>query len=152
MKIKDLIVNSYVTFFGIGYIRLMPGTWASLASGFVLFQFWPFLDFWIKITLILTMFIVGCFCSDYVEKRDHNHDPSMIVMDEVVGMMISSMLLQQIWWQWGLAFLLFRILDIIKIWPASYFDRQKGGFSVMFDDALMAILTMAIVSAIISQI
>jgi phosphatidylglycerophosphatase A len=152
MKKKDFLANTIVTFFGVGSIKFASGTWASLVSGALLFLVWPSLEIEWKGIATLLLFFIGWFYSDYVEKRDGSHDPSMIVIDEVVGMMITSILLPQIWWQWLIAFLAFRICDILKIWPASYFDKRKGGFSVMFDDVLMAILALFLTHLIISQI
>ncbi len=133
-----------VSFFGVGYIRPLSATWGSLASGFVLYWFWPHLQFEIKLAAIIFTFLLGWFLSHRVEKHSGLHDPHFIVIDEVVGMMIVTTFLPQIWWEWILAFFFFRLFDIAKFWPASIFDEEPGGFSIMFDDVLMAFLAVMV--------
>jgi phosphatidylglycerophosphatase A len=141
---KNFLANTLVTFLGVGYIRLASGTWASLLSAVILYWFWPSLELEWKILASVLVFLIGWVCSEYVEKRDHTSDPSMIVIDEVVGMMIASLLLPQVLWQWIIAFFVFRFFDIFKIWPASFFDRKKGGFSIMFDDVVAALFSLVL--------
>lgn len=143
---KNLLINTVVTFFGAGYLKPFSATWGSLASGIVLYFFWPEIGWEIKMLIIIGTFLLGWFCSTQVEKRDHSHDPSMIVIDEVVGMMIVTFFLEAIWFHWLLAFFLFRFFDIAKVWPASWFDKRRGGFSIMFDDVLMALAALTVVS------
>ena len=149
MKIKDIFINAVVTFFGSGYIRPLSATWGSLASGLVLFAFWPFVDHWIKGVTIIITFIVGVFLSNYVERRDKMKDPKYIVIDEVVGMMLVTFFLGQVWQHWMIAFVLFRIFDVAKIWPSSIFDRRKGGFALMIDDVIMALPALALTHSLI---
>lgn len=139
MNFKDLSINIVVTMFGAGYIRPLSATWGSLASGLILFSFWPFTGGWLKGFLIAVTFIIGGKLSDYVEKRDRVKDPKHIVIDELVGMMIVTLFLDQVWQHWIMAFFLFRIFDIAKLWPASIYDQKRGGISVMMDDVIMAI-------------
>jgi len=148
MKIKDLFINAFVTFCGVGYVTVAPGTWASLISGILLFQFWPAVTLEWKIGLIILVFMGGWVAAEYVERRDQTSDPSMVVIDEVAGMMIASIFLPSIWWQWVLAFLVFRFFDISKIWPASVLDRRKGGFSIMADDAVASLYTILLLGIV----
>ncbi|MDP2690886.1 MAG: phosphatidylglycerophosphatase A [bacterium] len=145
-RLVSLLIAS---FFGAGYIRPASATWGSLASGISLFLFWPLLDLATKVTLIVVVFLLGVFLSDQIEKKEKIHDPYFIVIDEVVGMMITTLLLPQVLWQWVLAFFLFRFFDIAKLWPASYFDRRKGGFAIMFDDVLMGICSLVVLELIL---
>ncbi|MGE3278879.1 MAG: phosphatidylglycerophosphatase A [Candidatus Altimarinota bacterium] len=149
MNLKDFSVNAVVTFFGSGYLRPMSATWGSFTSGLVLFSFWPFLDQPIKLGVILTTFILGVKLSDYVEQRDKVKDPKHIVIDEVVGMMIVTFFLDQVWLHWLIAFLLFRVFDVAKLWPASVYDQKRGGFALMIDDVIMAIPALFLVQIII---
>ncbi len=131
-----------VSFFGVGYIRPLSATWGSLASGFVLYWFWPTVAFEYKVLAIIAVFLIGWGLSHRVELKSGLHDPHFIVIDEVVGMMIVTAFLSQIWWHWVLAFFFFRLFDIAKFWPASIFDEEPGGFAIMFDDVLMALLSV----------
>jgi len=150
MSFKDLSINAAVTFFGSGYLRPLSATWGSLMSGLVLFSFWPFADFWMKAAVILITFITGVKLSDYVENRDRVKDPKHIVIDELVGMMIVTLFLDQVWQHWIIAFFLFRIFDIAKIWPASIYNRKNGGFALMIDDVIMAIPALVMTQFLIS--
>ena len=137
-------MKGIVSLLGVGFLRPASATLGSLAAGLLLYPFWPTLSSTTKLQAILIIFIIGWFFSQKIEQAEHLHDPHFIVIDEALGMMMSTFFLGQIWWQWLIAFLLFRFFDIAKFWPASWFDQRKGGFSIMFDDVLMAIPVIAI--------
>ena len=144
-----LISKALVSLFGIGYIKPLSATWGSLAGGVALYFFWPDLDPWGKASIIILTFALGTILSDKIEKKEKLHDPHFIVMDEIVGMMIVTILLNQIWWQWLFAFILFRIFDVAKLWPASVFDKRSGGFEIMIDDVIMAVPALIILELIL---
>ncbi len=137
---------------GIGFIRPASATWGSAAAGVALYYLFPTTELSIKLIAIAAVFVIGVGAAQYVESKSKTHDPHFIVIDELVGMMIVSMFLDQIWWQFVLAFLLFRLFDIAKLWPASIFDKKSGGFSVMIDDVFMAIPALAILQIILSYV
>lgn len=68
------------------------------------------------------------------------HDHNQIGIDETLGMLISTIpllfLTQIFWWHYAAVFVVFRIFDILKIWPAKYFDRMQNAWGVMLDDAV----------------
>ena len=128
---------------GVGFIKPASATWGSLVSAIILYFFFPYLTLPVKLLLIILIFVIGTILSSKIEDGEKIHDPHFVVIDELVGMMITTLFISQIWWQFALAFILFRIFDIAKLWPASYFDRQKGGFSTMFDDVLMSLLSLS---------
>ena len=134
----------FASFFGVGHIKPFSASWASLLSGVLLYFFWPSLAIAVKIMLILVIFTLGCLAADYLERKSKRHDPSFIVIDEVVGMMIATIVLPQVWSIWIVVFLLFRLFDIAKPWPASFFDRQSGGFPIMIDDVIAALYTLGV--------
>jgi phosphatidylglycerophosphatase A len=89
--------------------------------------------------LFTVIFVSACFVAEAAEKIFDQHDSSRIVLDEVLGM-IATMFLNPVVWTWVVAgFVLFRIFDILKPWPASVFDRMQGGAGVMLDDLAAAI-------------
>jgi phosphatidylglycerophosphatase A len=69
------------------------------------------------------------------------HDPSRVVIDEIVALWISVLFLPKRLILAVMAFLLFRMLDIFKPFPANYFDRRNGGFSIMMDDVVCGVYT-----------
>jgi phosphatidylglycerophosphatase A len=120
-----------------GYAPVAPGTFGA-ALGLILGT-WVFAPMWRHspaafTMLFVVMFIAACFIAGRAETILGEHDSSRIVLDEVLGM-IAAMFLNPTGWAWLIAgFVLFRIFDIIKPWPASSFDRMQSGAGVMLDD------------------
>jgi len=141
MKSKFIfnISQALVSLFGVGFIRPASATWGSLFAGVLLYIFFPALAIPTKLFIVLFTFFLGWFATEVVIKKTKKQDPYFVVIDECVGMMITSIYLTQTWWHFVVALIFFRIFDIAKFWPASYFDKKHSSFSVMFDDVLMAI-------------
>lgn len=144
-----IIQKAIVSLFGTGYIKPFSASWGSLAAGIFLFFFWPGLSIEIKLAIIFLTFILGVVLSDQIEKNGRVHDPHFIVIDELVGMMITCLFLPALWWQWVAGFVLFRIFDVAKLWPASVYDKKTGGFAVMTDDVLMAFLSLSTLEVVL---
>lgn len=133
---------------GVGYIKPASATWGSLFVGIILYFTFPHLQICTKITIALITFAIGTILANYIEKTQKTHDPHFVIIDEAVGMMIVCLFLSQVWWHFIIAFILFRIYDIAKLWPASFFDKRQGGFSIMIDDVIMAIPALFIMEVI----
>ena len=82
-------------------------------------------------------------------EKAHGHDPSVVTIDEFVGMWLSVLFLPSTYLTFILAFFLFRILDIIKPWPARVFDRMNGGWGIMLDDVVAGIYTNIILQIVV---
>jgi phosphatidylglycerophosphatase A len=77
------------------------------------------------------------------------HDPQWIVIDEVIGMLITwSFVMSVEFHTLFLVFAAFRVFDIVKIWPASYFDRLHHGFGTITDDVFSAIYAGTLVKVV----
>ena len=127
------------TFGGIGHLPFAPGTWGAFAA---LPITWPIL-FYGGTTLLLTitfiLFLLGCFATHLYEVRTKNHDPSCVVIDEFVGQMLVLSFAPLNIGSFLLAFVLFRLADILKPWPVSWADQTlKGGIGIMLDDIIAA--------------
>ncbi|MBL7665547.1 MAG: phosphatidylglycerophosphatase A [Bacteriovoracaceae bacterium] len=132
----------FLSFFGVGCAPIAPGTFGSAAGILVLFYIAKFdVSLLVLCLLNLTVTIAAIFAVDYYQQQTKNFDPGWIVIDEVVGII----------WAWCfvpeaslvnfiLVFLLFRIFDIFKPWPVSYFDHLKSGFGVVMDDVVSGLL------------
>lgn len=123
------------TAFGIGFLPGAPGTWASLAT---LPFGWLIADAGGPLALVgatLAVCLIGVVASERVVWRLGVQDPSAIVVDEVAGQLLALSLAPITWQGFLVAFLAFRVFDIVKPWPASWADRDlDGGLGVMMDD------------------
>lgn len=125
--------------FGSGLAPKAPGTWGSVAS-IPLCMILIYCPIYIQITVAILCFIIGTIAASITEKAMGMHDNSSIVIDEFDGMFISIIAFPQQWYLALLAFVLFRIFDILKPWPISLADEKiPGGLGVMVDDVLAGI-------------
>ena len=125
----------------VGFCPVAPGTAAS-AVAVALYYFLPFLQG--NLTLVaasLVMLVTGWWATDQIIKTTHESDPSYVVFDEVAGQWIAllSPFHQGSWIYILLAFGLFRLFDIVKPFPASFFNRRSGAIHVFMDDVVAAI-------------
>ena len=137
----------FVTFFGLGTFRYVPGTITSLVTTILLFSLYHILNFSSNlILLIFTIIFIYSFyaVSDYI-KNNENKDPNEIVIDEVIGQFIPIYLYeishgiqknpQESFFYYILIFILFRFFDIKKPFPIYIFDKNfKNSFGVIMDD------------------
>lgn len=127
------------TWFGCGLIPGAPGTWGSLAA---LPLAWVVLVNYGSVALgavSIALFLIGLRTSEIFARRSSDRDPQSIVIDEVAG---QCLVLTAAPPQWGYVvagFLLFRLADIVKPWPASWADQSlKGAPGIMLDDMFAA--------------
>jgi phosphatidylglycerophosphatase A len=140
------IYRIVATFFGLGYLPLMPGTWGSLA-GVVLFGF--FLNSTIFLFLTILIISVGFFVSDKVSKARKEKDPQIIVIDEVAGQMITYLGVLFSWKVLILGFVLFRFFDIVKPLGIKRVEKVKGSSGIMLDDIVAGIYANIVLRIII---
>ncbi len=122
-------VKILATFFGVGYLPLMPGTWASLAA---LPLAWFFHE--ILVWQVVGLSLVGLLICKPAEDAFGTKDPGAFVLDEVAGMMVSILLLPKELWILGAGFILFRVLDVWKPGPIGWIQNTKTPTSIMWDD------------------
>jgi phosphatidylglycerophosphatase A len=125
------------TWFGAGFLPVAPGTWASLAAlpcaALLVWLGGPVL----VLAAGVAVFVLGIWAADAYMQTVQVHDPSAIVIDEVVGQWVTLALLPLDPVMYALGFVLFRVLDVLKPWPANFIDRAvTGGFGVMLDDVV----------------
>lgn len=139
------------TFGGVGRLPKMPGTWATLAAMpfvFGLLHLGPMV-YMAVVFLTLTLGIIAC---DMLEKGRDSHDDGDLVIDEVVGILITMTWLPITWQSFVLGGLLFRLLDIWKPFPVSFLDRRiKGGLGVMLDDVAAGIIANLILQVVYTK-
>ena len=140
------------TVFYIGYLRPAPGTWGSFVAlpiAWVIIQLSGFLGLVIAALIIFTL---GIWATKVETAGRDNHDPSEIVIDEVVGQWVALFPVAYgagmmrvdvlaLWPGWIMAFVLFRLFDITKPWLVGWADRRDDVLGVMLDDVIAGIFT-----------
>ena len=180
MSYLNKLSECIVTFFYIGKLKYCPGTFGSLAAFplcYLISYYSSFLNwqlpigsaaisrqliivFAVNIMCSVFLFIVGTFFSSIYARHKMQDDPKEVVIDEVVGQMLTVALsfpavlfvitseiprfistgVIFFIFLFFLPFILFRFCDIIKPWPINWLDKNiKGGIGIMVDDILAAI-------------
>lgn len=130
-------VAVFIASFGyVGFFPVAPGTAGSLAA-LALFAFIR----WIgvpaaELAAIVAVFAVGVWAAHGTEIALARKDPGVVVIDEVLGMLITLALLPLSLAGIALGFLFFRALDVIKPYPAAQLEHLHGGLGIMADDAV----------------
>ncbi len=130
-----------------GYIRFASGTWGSLAA-LIIYLVPGFENPSLMIFMISLFILIGVPIGDKFEAL-YGKDPKECTIDEVVGMWITLLFLpKKIWWI-VLAFLIWRVMDIVKPFPARKLESIKGGWGIMLDDVMAAIYSFISIQLII---
>jgi len=147
----------FVTLFGIGKIKKIPGSIASLAT--ILFLFFLFhivnIDPNIVLTSLIIIFFISLYAVNIFIKNLDDKDPKEIVVDEFIGQSIPVCLYEiahdttketnEILTFYFIMFVLFRIFDIAKPYPVNYYDKNfKNSFGVIMDDVCAGLYVVAV--------
>ena len=156
-KASDYLALAIATF-GVGHLPLIPGTFGSLASVgiFLLFTQIATGTSLVALVLLFTLIVTfsGIWAASRTEELVGRKDPGKVVVDEVAGQMLALLPLtlfnlQSLTRGVIVSFILFRLFDIFKPYPAGRFERLKGGYGIMCDD-LMAGAYAAIITSIVA--
>ena len=150
----------FVTFFGTGYIKIAPGTFASLFASiifFYLFRFYLSIEHFLILCLtMILVFTYSLYAIKTIENEFEQKDARQIVIDEVIGQSIPILFIEYIiflktqsfgadLYLYVASFFLFRFFDILKPFPIRYFDKNyKNSFGILFDDVLAGVYTLII--------
>jgi len=147
----------FVTLFGIGKIKIIPGSFASLATTLFLFFLLQVLnispDFILLFVIII--FFISLYAVNIFIKNLDNKDPKEVVIDEFIGQSLPICLYEiahqnqneadNVLTIYFIMFVLFRIFDIIKPYPVSYYDKKfKNSFGVIMDDVCAGLYVVVI--------
>lgn len=120
----------------VGYFPVAPGTAGSLAGlGVFALIRWMNLPA-IELGAIVAVFVLGVWAASGTEVALGKKDPGVVVIDEVLGMLITLAILPVSIWGAVLGFLIFRALDVVKPYPAARLEHLHGGMGIMADDAV----------------
>ena len=122
-----------------GYFPIAPGTVGSAAGLVFYLLVWWVRSPAVELSLILLLFAAGVWAGTTAERYFGGIDPGPIVLDEVVGMLITLAFIPVGVSGALIGFLLFRLFDVLKPFPAGRFEKLHGGLGVMADDAMAAV-------------
>ncbi|MDH5414340.1 MAG: phosphatidylglycerophosphatase A [Flavobacteriaceae bacterium] len=134
---------SFLSFFGVGFSPKAPGTVGSLATIPLIYA----MDYYhlsfatVAISTIILTFI-SCLVAHYAQIKENVHDPGWIVIDEVIGMLVTWLFIFPVVNLPNiiLLFVFFRFFDIVKVWPANWCDKNiKNGAGTIIDDVISGI-------------
>jgi len=129
----------FICSFGyIGFFPVAPGTVGS-AAGIAVYLAIRDVSPAIQLALVVALFVVGVILTKPCEESLNCVDPGPIVIDEVMGMLLTLFMNPVGWVGLLLAFILFRALDVAKPFPARQLERLPAGLGVMSDDAMAAV-------------
>lgn len=142
LDIGSLIWSSW---FGAGYFPFASGTFGTLAGMPLAWALSLVGPWWIWTSFVVVFIAVTVPAAHRAGKIFGVVDSRYIVSDEVAGLLLTVAFLPAFTWQVAVAaFFLFRFFDILKPWPASFFDRKvKNGFGVTFDDVVAGLYARA---------
>lgn len=123
----------------IGYAPVAPGTFGSAAGLLVYLALRAAGVWWAEPVAIVAIFVIGCWAGTVAESYFGGEDPGTVVLDEVVGMLITIAFIPVTLTGALVGFLVFRLLDIVKPWPARRFEAMHGGLGIMADDAMAGV-------------
>lgn len=131
-----------------GRFPIAPGTMGSVGGLVVVLVLRPYSPT-LQLLAVLAVLALGWYCADRMERTSSRKDNPQIVIDEIVGMMISAWAIPSGWGPLVLAFLIFRILDVVKPPPAGWIDRKMpGGAGVMLDDVVAGVYSNLILQGL----
>jgi phosphatidylglycerophosphatase A len=130
-------VAVFLASFGyVGYFPIAPGT-AGSAAALPLFYLLRWIGVpGVELGAIVAVFAIGVWAAQGTEAALGRKDPGIVVIDEVLGMLITLAVLPVSIWGVLLGFLFFRALDVIKPFPAAQLEHLHGGLGIMADDAV----------------
>jgi len=135
------------TFFYCGFAPVAPGTVGSAAALLLVVPLRLAGLAWLDLAAVAVLFAIGVWSAGIVERHLASEDPGAVVIDEVVGMYVSLLWLPLTWQAVLAAFLVFRLFDILKPWPAGRFERLGGGLGIMADDVMAGVYANLVVQA-----
>lgn len=134
--------------FGSGLVPWAPGTIGTLVGFpcYALLRLAGIHGLWLAL-LCLPLFLLGVYVSEKADQALGVHDHGGANFDEVVAMLLILSITPDSWLAWLVAFVLFRLFDILKPWPIRWFDENvHGGLGVMLDDIVAAVPCMALIA------
>lgn len=142
-------VIAAASWFGTGFFPVASGTVGTLGA-IPLYLVLARLPLWLYLVTLVPFFFLSSWVSGAAEREFGQKDSGKIVIDEVMGFLITMAGAPVDWRSVVIGFFLFRFFDIVKVPPARYFDRQvKNGYGVVLDDVVAGLYACAALHAIL---
>jgi phosphatidylglycerophosphatase A len=146
-----MLALTWSSFFGAGYFPVAPGTAGTAAAvplWWVLSH--PSVPWWAYLVVTVVVTLTGIAAAERAGKYYGVADSGHIVIDEVAGYLVTMAFLPRLWWLGLAGFVFFRITDVLKPWPARFFDvdpRWKNGKGVVLDDIFAGVWAWVLTAA-----
>lgn len=132
----------------VGYAPIAPGTFGSMVGVAIYAGLqWTGLPL-IEAAAIVAIFALGLWSADVVEQH-LGKDPGVVVIDEVLGMLVTMAFLDLTPFGAVVAFVAFRVFDVVKPWPAGRLEHLRGGPGVMMDDFVAGVYAHVVMRLLI---
>ena len=138
------IYKLLLTVLYVGKIKGPKGTWGSLVA-VLSFYFWLYKYDTLNLLWIFPLLALLMFIANYSKRLFGNDDASEIVADEFIAQSFILVFTARNIYAYLIAFIFFRIFDIMKPWPVSYFDHIKNGLGIMLDDIVAALYALFLI-------
>lgn len=144
---KKNLVKAIATFFFVGYLPFMPGTWGSLAGVIVYFLIRH--NIYLFLSVFAILFFVGLYVAGKAEDIFGKKDDNRIVIDEVCGILLVYLLIPPSGLYLIIGFILFRLFDILKLYPAKKLEKLPCSWGIMADDVVVALYSYIVINLVI---
>jgi len=137
-----------ISLFGLGFIPIAPGTFASLFSLIFFYLIYSYLSFIAMILIFLFIFLLSIKLINLYSYDKNDHDSPEIVIDEFIGIFFIIIFYEYFKFtndklMFFLIFIIFRFFDIFKVFPANWVDKKiKNSFGVILDDIIASIYSL----------
>ena len=146
------VILFFATGFGVGYLPRLPGTAGTLLA--VPLSVGVNAIAAISLPIALLTLAAAICCAIWLSTRAalilEQRDPPVIVIDEIVGFMIANFMAPQSAMLLGVAFILFRFFDIVKVYPLSRLEKLPGGAGIVLDDVMAGLYVFGILRLVLS--
>lgn len=134
---------------GAGYFPIAPGTVGS-AVGIGIYLLTRHFTPAVQLGVLAVVIVVGTWAGSVAARHFMRDDPGHVVIDEVAGQLVTLLLLDVGWIGTTIGFFVFRLLDIIKPWPANKLEALHGGLGIMADDVMAGAYGWVLMWALVS--
>ena len=146
---KNLLKEGFLSFFFLGRAPIAPGTFGTIGGLIIAYgvvNFFENISNYLLLSLVFVMYYFGLILAPWAEKN-YGEDPGVYVLDEVIGYLVVILFLNLFLIpieisHWIVSFILFRIFDVLKLWPAKNLEELKGGHGILMDDIAAGFQTL----------